>query len=157
MEQSKKFSISSPLRPLDNVQHVLVEYCRLVYAVGDGSATTVECLLHHSLGRDAAGYELLGASLADMPVLAMKTPEIATGRVNAEVQVAWDHVIHRLELDRVNLEASWLSVGQSIELPSSVLPHSTEPPLPFRNEASSEAKLTPQLLILLSLIPHCLL
>ena len=102
--------------------------------MGDGFATTVECLLHHPFGRDAAGYELLGASLADMPVLAMKTPEIATGRVNTEVQVAWDHVIHRLELDWVNLEAAGISVGQSIELPSSVLPFLADSSLSFLDD-----------------------
>jgi len=99
-----------------------------------------QCLLDDLLWRIAKGLNLLRSGLRDVPVMAMLTPEVARCRVDADVLMARDHVIHRLQLDGIDLKAARPSVDQASEYPRPIFPITTEPPPSFRYEALAKAE-----------------
>jgi len=56
--------------------------------------------------------------------------------------MTWDHVIHRFQLDGIDLKAARSSVNQASEYPYPIFPITTEASSSFRYETSPKAKLT---------------
>jgi hypothetical protein len=101
-----------------------------------------QCFLDNFLWCTAKSPDLFWSRLRDVPVMAMLTSEVARCRVNADVCMTWDHVIHRFQLDGIDLKAARSSVNQASEYPYPIFPITTEASSSFRYETSPKAKLT---------------
>src|SRR5262249_36991307 len=93
------------------------------------------------------------ARLGDIPVLAELTAEIAAGRPERKHGRPGIKVVERLFLDRIDTEAGGAPVGGQHHLPTDVLPHEAESPLPLVQLTRARAEGAEQAPILL-LVPE---
>jgi hypothetical protein len=68
----------------------------------------------------------------------------------------WHHVVHRFQLNRVDLKTARPSVDEASKLSGLIFSHSTETPLSIRDETLPEAELTMRKIIPTSFEKHAL-
>ncbi len=113
-----------------------------------------QCFPDDLLWCTAKSPDLFWSRLRDVPVMAMLTSEVARCRVNADVLMTWDHVIHRFQLDGIDLKAARSCVNQASEYPRPVFPNTTEASPSFRYETSPKAELTANGVIFTPFVKH---
>ena len=94
------------------------------------------------LRRIAKGPDLLRSGLGDGPVMTVLTPKVARCRVDTEVSMARDHVIHRFQFDGIDLKAARPPVHQAMKYSRPIFPVTTEAPSSFRYQTAPKAELT---------------
>ena len=124
------------------VDGVLHEGDRVVVGEGDAAAAEPPRRLSDRLRRGSVDESVDLAGLADVPVLAEPTGEVAARRAEGEDRAPGQEVVERLLLDRVDAEAARPAVGGEHDPVVPASPDEAEAALPLTQPAGARAEVT---------------